>query len=139
MTNDPSKMIRVKAISALNWHFSDTRKLKSVVDEKLLDHLARMCFDRNPDIQRLAVIVATKAYISLMKQFPVDGIIPPMDAVGRLPAVLFKVSLRTTGRMQAMLQNFILLIETFLLHTKNGESYPVEEYFEHQLMKCFWD
>lgn len=139
MARDPYLWIRVKALSALNSHFSETRKLKSVTNDKLLEQLARTCFDSNAEIQRLALIVSTKAYISLMKAYPPGCVLPPLERVGRLPAVLTKVSLKSSGRARAMVENFLTLIELFLTHQQRGESYPVEAYFQNKLMTNFWN
>lgn len=140
MTNDPYLFIKVRALSALNTHFSEARKLKNVTNENLLEQLAQTCFDRNADIQRLALIVTTKAYISLMKQYPASGgVLPPLERVVRLPGVLKMVCVQSSGRTRAMIENFLTLIQMFLAHQRNGDSYPVEEYFEHRLMTCFWN
>ena len=145
---DPSNELRLRALTILNDLFSgsegDTTAdavSESLLNEKLLSRLAlaaQNAEERHPVVQQLAMIVTTKAYLSLMMATTADAghhHLPRLDCLGRLAGILLQLYPRSAGQTRAMLKNFLRLIGLFLREQKAGKGYPAKRYLEHPLMK----
>lgn len=142
---DPSNELRLKALTILNDLFSegDTTDAvwESLLNEKLLSRLAlaaQNAEERHPVVQQLAMIVTTKAYLSLMMATTADAghhHLPRLDCLGRLAGILLQLYPRSAGQTRAMLKNFLRLIGLFLREQKAGKGYPMKRYLEHPLLK----